>query len=99
MEIYPLPGFIVTKPYLSPNQTFQSVKEESGFCQKSEVVAIGGSYTDDHGNLRECPVKVGDVILHKWSTDDFDIEFTKYRAVPFYTVIAKLEETKDVDGK
>jgi len=88
---YPLPGWILAKPYISEDQTFKSIKEEAGYAQKSEVLACGESYKDDHGNLRECPCEAGDIILHQYAQDDYELGFDKFRAIKFYQVIAKLK--------
>ena len=31
---------------------------------RGTVIAIGDSYVSDYGKKRECPVKIGDLILH-----------------------------------
>lgn len=82
-----LPGWIICKPYIDKNDTFQSLKETSGECQFSEVLAVGDDYIDDHGNHRTIKVKVGNVILHIWETNSFTIKFDKYRAIHFSRVI------------
>ena len=89
-QFQPFPGWIIAKPYISEEQTFKSLKEEAGSAQKSEVIAIGGSYNDDHGNLRECPCEVGEIILHQYISDDYEQGFDKFRAIKFHQVIAKL---------
>ena len=86
----PLPGWIITKPYLPKDQTFVPGKESAGEAQQSEVIAVGGSYKDDHGNLRVMNLKKGDVILHFYAQQTYEVGFDKYRAVPFSQVIGKL---------
>jgi len=83
MIFVPTSGQIICKPYIDENQTFKSVKEEAGYAQKSEVVAIGSSYVDDHGNIREPMCKKGDIILHKYAQDDYELDFEKYRVIHF----------------
>lgn len=83
-------GQVILKPYIPKETTFVSSKEEAGESQKSEVVAVGESYKDDHGNLRECPVSVGDIIIHRYAQETFEIDHELYRAVPFYQIIAKI---------
>jgi len=87
----PFPGWIIATPYISKTQTFNSLKEEAGSAQKSTVIAIGDSFIDDHGNKRECPCKVGDVVLHQYVNDDYELGMDKYRAIKFYQVIANLK--------
>jgi co-chaperonin GroES (HSP10) len=87
----PCPGFILAKPYISEEQTFKNLKEEAGSAQKSEVLAVGDKFVDDHGNLRTPPCKVGDVILHSYIQNDYEVGFDKYRAVRFYEVIGVLK--------
>jgi len=83
----PEPGWLITIPYITKDQTFQSEHEVSGECQQSEVIAVGKSYTDDRGQKRTIGVKVGDVILHTYSMDTCTIGFNKYRIVPFSRVL------------
>jgi len=103
-KISPLPGFVICEPYV-PDQTFSSIKEEVGESQKSKVIAVGDEYLDDHGNKRVCPVSVGDVIIHRYAQETFDVDHLPYRAVPYYQIIAKLSEVvtkkdeSDVDDK
>ena len=82
-------GHIITKPYIVES-TFRSVKEEAGESQKSEVVAVGDFYLDDHGNTRECPVKVGDIIVHRFAMETVEVDGEQFRIVPFYQILAKL---------
>ena len=81
------PGWIIAKPFVDKDDTFQSLKESSGECQVSEVLAVGDDYVDDNGNHRETKVKIGEVILHIWETNTFTLKFDKYRAVHFSRVI------------
>jgi co-chaperonin GroES (HSP10) len=83
----PLPGFVICRPFVDKEDTFQSLKETSGDCQVSEVLAVGDDYIDDHGNHRTTKVKVGDMIVHFWETNTFTIKFDKYRAVHFSRII------------
>lgn len=85
----PLPGVIIGEPYVE-DTTFRSLKESAGDVQMSKVVACGNSYTDDGGILRECPVKVGDVVAHRYTGQDFDIGVKKYRSFRFFEAIAKI---------
>jgi co-chaperonin GroES (HSP10) len=90
-----LPGFLICKPFVSKDDTFISDKEVAGEPQISEVISVGGGYIDDHGNSRTPPVKLGDVILHRYTSDDLTIEFDKYRIVHFSNVLGlKSEKTK-----
>jgi co-chaperonin GroES (HSP10) len=86
-----LPGWVITRPYLPKEQTFISEKETAGGAQKSEVLDVGADYIDDHGNPRTTEVKKGDVILHFYSQHDFEIEFSKYRAIHFSQIIGVLK--------
>ena len=81
------PGWILCRPFVEKDDTFQSAKETSGECMVSEVLAVGADYTDDHGIHRDTKVKVGDIILHIWETNTITIKFDKYRAVHFSRVI------------
>ena len=85
------PGWIIAKPYISKDQTFISEKESSGDAGKSEVLAVGGEFMDEHGNIRHIEVKVGDVILHIYSQNSYEMGFEKYRAVHFSQVIAVMK--------
>ena len=80
-------GWIITIPYISKDQTFQSDKETSGEAQQSTAIAVGGPYIDDRGQKHTTDVKVGDVILHTYSMDSCTIGFDKYRIVPFSRVL------------
>jgi co-chaperonin GroES (HSP10) len=82
----PMPGYLIVKPYI-PNTTFKSEKEIAGEARASEVLAVGDSFIDDHGNKRTIDVKVGDVILHTYDQNDFEIGFDKYRAVHFSRIL------------
>lgn len=88
-NIVPLPGIVICKPYIQ-DSTFQSDKEEPGESQKSVVFQVGGSITDDHGNFRECPVEIGDVIVHRYAIETFEFNHEPYRIVPFYQIFTKL---------
>ena len=81
------PGWILAKPFVDKDDTFQSLKETSGECMVSEVIAVGSDYTDDNGNHRSTEVKPGDIILHIWETNTVTIKFDKHRAVHFSRVI------------
>jgi len=83
----PTPGNILCKPYISPDQTFVSAKEEAGYAQKSEVIAVGKEVIDDYGNIRKPPCKKGDIILHKYAQDDYELGFIKYRSIHFNMVL------------
>ena len=87
-----LPGWIIAKPYISKEQTFISEKESSGDAGKSEVLFVGDEYIDDNSNKRTTEVKVGDVILHIYSQNSFELGFDKYRAVHFSQVISIIKE-------
>lgn len=87
----PSPGWLITRPYISKEQTFNSLKEEAGSAQKSEVLSVGSEYVDDHGFIRKSPCKVGDVILHSYIQDDYEVGFDKFRAVRFFQVIGVLK--------
>lgn len=77
-----LPGFVICKIYVD-NGPFASEKEVAGDSQVSQVLEIGDSYIDIQGNKRGTQVKVGDVILHRYTSDDITIKFDKYRIVHF----------------
>lgn len=81
------PGWILARPFVDKDNTFQSAKETSGDCMVSEVLAVGDSYVDDGANLRETEVKPGDIILHIYETNVFTLKFNKYIAVHFSRVI------------
>jgi co-chaperonin GroES (HSP10) len=87
----PAPGWLLCKPYISEEQTFKNLKEEAGSAQKSEVLAVGGEYIDDHGFVRKPPCEVGDVILHEYINTDYEVGFDKFRAVRFFQVIGVLK--------
>ena len=89
MSFKPLPGWIIVKPYLPKDDIFVSEKDSAGDAQRSEVIAVGGEYIDDHGNKRTSQVKKGDIILHFYAQHTFDISLGHYRAVHFSQVIAK----------
>lgn len=91
-QFAPSPGWILGKPYLSEDQTFRSLKEEAGSAQKSEVLAVGLDYVDDHGNLRKSPCKVGDVIVHSYIQNDYEMDFDKFRAIRFFEVIGVMKK-------
>lgn len=82
-QITPISGWILVIPYLQPDSIFQSVKESSGESMKSEVIAIGDDLTDDNGIIRKPNCKIGDIIVHKWLSEDFNIGTTKMRFVHF----------------
>jgi len=84
-----LPGYLICKPYIEKDQTFQSAKDSAGDLQRSVVVSVGASFVDDHGNIRESPVKKGDVILHRYTSNTGTIGFDEIRAVHFSEVIGK----------
>lgn len=86
------PGFIIAKPYIETDQTFVSDKENPGFSQKSEVLEVGGSFIDDHGNLRKPSCDKGDIIVHEYAQNEYEVGFEKYRAIKFYQVIGILKE-------
>lgn len=92
LQFDPLPGWLLTKPYITKEQTFISEKESSGDAGKSEVLEVGDTYIDDHGNERRTNVKVGDIILHIYSQNTFEMGFDKYRAVHFSQVISIIKE-------
>ena len=85
------PGWLIAKPYISEEQTFKTLKEEAGSAQKSEVLAVGLAYTDDHGNFRHPPCKVGDIILNTYIQNDYEMGFDKFRAIRFFEVIGVLK--------
>ena len=80
-------GWLITIPYVSKDSTFVSEKETAGFSQKSEIISVGGSYRDDHGNLRKSPCKKGDIVIHEYAQHEFEFGFSKYRAIKFHQVI------------
>ena len=82
-----LPGFIICKVYIPAESTFVSEKEVAGDSQMSEVVSVGGFYKDDHGIDRISPVKEGDIILHKYTSDDLTINFDRFRVVHFSNIM------------
>lgn len=89
-----LPGYLLCKPYVETDQTFQSAKESAGDLQRSEVVSVGASFVDDHGNIRESPAKKGDVILHRYTSNTGTIGFDEIRAVHFSDVVGIKQNAK-----
>lgn len=87
VDIHPSQGVIIGTPYVNKSSTFKSVKEEAGYAQLSEVIAVGSSFIDDHGNLREPTCKCGDIILHSYVQDDREIDFQNYRFIKFFQVL------------
>ncbi len=83
----PVPGWIIAIPYIEEEKTFKSDKVVAGEAQKSEVLAVGDSFIDDHGNLRTPPCKVGDIIIHSYIQNDYETDFNKFRAIKFFEVI------------
>ena len=86
-SIQPLPGWVITKPYINPKSTFVSAKETQGDAQRSVVLAVGDNYEDEYGNVKVSHVKVGDIILHFYAQHTFEKDFDQYRAVHFNNII------------
>ena len=86
-----LPGWIITKPYIPTDATFVSANETSGDAQKSEVLEVGEAYRDDNGNIREPLVKPGDIVLHFYAQQTYEVGFDKFRAVHFSQIIGILK--------
>ena len=86
INITPVSGYILTIPYIQKDSMFTSIKELSGETMKSEVVAVGSELMDDGGFKREAPCKVGDIILHSYLSEDFNLGTIKYRFVHFSNV-------------
>lgn len=84
--IHPTPGYILAKPFFLKDTPFKPAKEEAGAVQKSEVLAVGDMLIDDGGFERFAPCKVGDVIVHSYIPDEFEISFDTYRMVHFSQV-------------
>lgn len=91
VSIKPTPGYLLVKPYIQTNTPYKTTKEEPGAAQKSEVLAVGDTLIDDAGITREAPCKVGDIIIHTYISDGFDLNFDEYRMVHFSQVKARLE--------
>lgn len=94
ITITPIPGWILAIPYIIPDSIFSSVKEVSGESMKSEVIAIGEDLTDDNNILRKPNCKLGDIIIHKYLSEDFNIGTTKYRFVHFSDMRGIWEDAK-----
>jgi co-chaperonin GroES (HSP10) len=86
-----LPGWIICKPYIPKDETFVSVKESAGYSQRSEVVAVGDTFIDENHIEWKPTCKVGDIIMHEYAQNEFELSFDKYRAIKFYQVIAVLK--------
>lgn len=85
-QIKPIPGWILAVPYIIPDSIFTSVKEVSGESQKSQVIAVGEDLIDDNGIGRKPNCKIGDIVVHKWLSEDFNIGTIKYRFIHFADV-------------
>jgi co-chaperonin GroES (HSP10) len=82
-----MPGWLIVKPYVDKEATFVSEKESAGFSQKSEVLEVGKPVVDSYGILRKPPCKKGNIIIHEYAQNEFEIGFDKYRAIHFSQVI------------
>lgn len=77
------PGWLLTKPYLPKDSLFHSIKETSGETMRSEVLEVGADLVDDNNILRKAPCKKGEIIFHKYISEDFNIATDKFRFVHF----------------
>ncbi len=85
LHITPRAGFILAKPFIMKG-VFVSAREEAGAVQHSTVIAVGPNLLDDHGFERSAQCKPGDVILHKYVPDEFELNNDKYRMIHFVDV-------------
>jgi co-chaperonin GroES (HSP10) len=83
-----LPGFIIAIPHIV-KETFNSSKLTAGDCQKSEVIAVGDKYVNDYGKAFDAPVKVGDIVLHRYTSDSWEENSQEYRVVHFNNIFGK----------
>lgn len=81
----PTPGYLLCKPYIDSEKTFQQLKESPGDLQRSEVVGVGASYTADK-EIQKSPAKKGDMILHRYTSNTGTIGFSEIRAIHFTEV-------------
>lgn len=84
--ITPVKGWLLGVPYIKKDSLFTSAKEVSGETMCSEIIAVGDTLIDDNNIERKAPCQVGDVIYHKFLSEDFNVGTTKYRFIHFADV-------------
>lgn len=83
INISPIAGWCLGIPYIKKDSMFTSIKELSGESMCSEIIAVGDTLIDDNGIERKAPCKFGDLIYHKYLSEDFNQGTTKYRFIHF----------------
>lgn len=84
-----LPGYVIATPFIV-KETFNSSKLTAGDCQKSEVLLVGESWFDSNGLEVKPPVKKGDIILHRYTSDSWEESMQEYRVIHFTNIFGKL---------
>ena len=89
----PLAGYVIIEPFESKTKTESGIylpettSEEKPV--KGRVVAVGPDETTDHGVVKKCPVKTGDVVLYKkWGGSEVKIEAKEYLFTKFDDILA-----------
>lgn len=86
LNFKPAPGLIVIKPL---EETY-TIKYENEDLQtlKGTVISKGNPFITEKGNVIECPVEVGEIILHsKFGHQDFEEQGETYRIVKFTEIL------------
>jgi len=93
-EIQPLPGFALLEILENEGVKGWEIEDEKQLPQRGRVLAIGsGTYYEYSGKALECPVKVGDIIIHSsfgWERTIY--KGMEYRFCPFQKILGVINE-------
>ena len=97
LEIQPLPGYILLEILETEGVKGWQIEDEKQLPQRGRVLAVGdGTYYEYSGKALECPVKIGDVIIHSsfgWERTVY--KGAEYRVCPFQKILAIIKEEND----
>ena len=92
LKLKPTPGYVLVKPTEAETKTVSGIylpETASEKPQKGEILAVGGAEVTESGVKRDCPVKVGDVVIYKkWGGSEVKIDNVEYLFAKFEDILA-----------
>ena len=91
----PMEGFILLTTTKEANPKGYIFEDTDKTPRIGKVLDVGGNTYHENGEVFNCPVKVGDIIIHSgYGYENITYEGEEYRIVPFSKILAVVKENK-----
>lgn len=90
-KIIPCPGYVILEILEHEDSLGVTLAGVEKASQKGKVLKVGKHTYLESGQRIDCPVKVGDVVVHSgFGYEDFYMETKLYRVCPFNKILVVL---------